>query len=217
MPGPLKSDHQSASYDGEVNASSYSYDKGLLVIPVMGPDGTPPKVIRVHAPVGYRKVQWSYKKRATPPIMPSMSDTPSGDLFLTGDLSLPVPALGGAQNQLDYVAAGEYTYVQNVSGSGARIAEYSAPSSVSQVSAMRKFQTGRHPYFTPSLAAAILAAGGVQQQNQQTLQGWPDMDQGALRKVSANALVGDIDFNKESYSYYDTTISSLFFSDSLIL
>jgi len=218
MPLANKADHQVRGYDLDVNASHYDRDEGLLAIPVMGPAGTPPKVVRVHAAIGYRRVNWAYNKRGAPPIMPSMSNTTdNNDIFLGGDLSLPVPALGGDQNQLDYVATGEYTYVQNVSGSGCRLAQYDPAQGKIGItpSPMGKFQTGHHPYYTPALSAAILAgatpgflaAPGALF----SLPDWPDPTQ------SQSADAQSIDFSKSDYKYYDYTISSLFFSDSLIL
>ena len=295
-------DIQSEMYESGQNSSSYNRDEGLLVLPVMGPVGTPPKRIRVHAPIGYRTVRWAYKKRATPPFIPSMADTPSGDIFLGGDVVMNTPDLGGSQNQLDFSAAGEYSYVQNVDNKGPRIANYnvqlvgggmtnatnaspivittdeahslsgggvvifgvlgntnangtwgvtvidstsfSLSGSVgngdyisggrwnslasNSVSDRGKFQTSRLPYFAPSLNAMILANGGT------TLSAFTPFGTavasvigaaGAIaagwvqpaQAVSANATVNDIKFADPNYKYYDSTISSLFFSNSLIL
>lgn len=50
--------------------SDYIIDEGVLQVPVAGPPGTPCEIIRVHAPMCRRVVQWTAEKRQTPPTVP---------------------------------------------------------------------------------------------------------------------------------------------------
>lgn len=109
-------DLQYHRYQGGSNLfSRYHRDRGLLVIPVMGPAGTPPVVVRVHAPVGYREVDFSYAKSGGPPLMPAAADTQSGDTILTEEHNFPAPT-PDQDGRLLYGVAGHFTYVQPYGG-----------------------------------------------------------------------------------------------------
>lgn len=95
--------------------SSYQRDHGLLVIPVMGPAGTAPVVARVHAPYGTRTTSFNYSKHGSPPLMPSLEDTSSGDVLLAADLSFPAP-ITDQSGTLIYGAEGELMFVQPLGG-----------------------------------------------------------------------------------------------------
>lgn len=97
--------------------SAYVRDEGLLVIPVMGPAGTAPAVVRVHAPYGLRRSQFTSQKVGQPPLFPPQADTTSGDKILTSDLvfTTPVPMPDG---KLLFGVSGEYVYVQPLGGRG---------------------------------------------------------------------------------------------------
>src|SRR4051812_40541949 len=74
---------------GSALESSYERNRGLLVIPVMGPAGTAPVVARVHAPYGVRTVEFAYAKQDAPPLMPAAADTNSGDTILSEGHTFP--------------------------------------------------------------------------------------------------------------------------------
>lgn len=100
---------------GSELVSRYNRDRGLLVIPVMGPAGTPPVVARVHAPVGYREVNFAYAKSGGPPLMPAAADTQSGDTILSEQHEFPAPGVG-QDGRLMFGVRGSFLYVQPYGG-----------------------------------------------------------------------------------------------------
>lgn len=108
-------DLQSVNYRQSKLESTYTRNEGLLVIPVMGPEGTAPAIVRVHAPYGVRAADFSYQKQASPPMFPSIVDTPSGDILLGATLNMPAPITDQQQN-LVYGVRGTYEYVQPLGG-----------------------------------------------------------------------------------------------------
>jgi len=180
------------------------------MLPVMGGSVvTAPKIIRVHSPVGMRCVDFSYRKRGTPPVFPTIGiDTPTridgktGDRFVSGDLSI-VNDIGGAEDSVDWSVAGTYYYAQSdVRGSGSN------------------FQCGRHPYKTVRLDSSVLAAigasGGAAAAFAATaidVKSFTSLPSG-LKASSASS----IDFSDPNYKYADQTeLASAFGSESLII
>ena len=108
-------DLQTARYRKSSIASRYTRDEGILVIPVMGPAGTAPVMVRTHAPYGVREVEFDYIKQGSPPLMPSLTDTNSGDILLKTSVTVPAPATD-QQNNLLYQTVGGYTFVQPLGG-----------------------------------------------------------------------------------------------------
>ncbi len=108
-------DYRVEAYRHDTLQSSYERDEGLLVIPVMGAAGVAPAVVRVHAPIGFRKVNFEYAKDRVPPIFPAQADTDSGDTVLTSTLNFPTPALQ-TNGDLTFGVAGEYVFVQPLGG-----------------------------------------------------------------------------------------------------
>lgn len=104
-------DFQYDNYRKSTLGSSYSRSEGLLVIPVMGPEGTAPVVVRVHASFGVRTVSFDYAKQASPPLFPAIQDSQSNDILLSADLMFPAPITDG-QQQLVFGVRGSYEYVQ---------------------------------------------------------------------------------------------------------
>lgn len=97
--------------------SDYHRSRGLLVIPVMGPAGIPPKVVRVHAPYGTREVHWAGVKEGSPPLMPAAADTNSGDTILSESHRFSAP-VAGMSGELVFNASGVFSYVQPDGGRG---------------------------------------------------------------------------------------------------
>ena len=96
---------------GGGTVSTYNRDRGILVIPVMGPEGTPPVQVRVHAPIAVREVEFEYTKQGGPPVFPAPGDTPSGDTILTESLTFHAP-ITDQSGELVYSVSGAYSYVQ---------------------------------------------------------------------------------------------------------
>lgn len=198
-------DSQIANYRGATNESKYTRDEGLLVMPVMGPEGTPPTVIRMHGGVGFRKVRWDAEKLGAPPLIPAFTDTPN-DTILSSDLYFSVPIVSGSQVQYMYEAHGEYTYVQNVTRTVGS-----------------DFQTGAMPYQTQAMNNFIyISSNGISLLSNfgapptwvappGVIFGFPD----PTGPVSAEGA--DINIANPNYIYLDSTISGVnFFSENLI-
>jgi hypothetical protein len=99
--------------------SSYSTDRGVLVLPIAGPDGTAPCLVKVHAEIGYRTTDVQACKYGAPPVLPSACDTPSGDRLLTSEFSFVIPQISSDQDAYLFRSEGRYTYVQgSLRGSG---------------------------------------------------------------------------------------------------
>lgn len=104
-------DFQVRNYLRSTCQSEFRREEGLLVIPVMGPEGTAPVTVRVHAPIGYRVSEFEYAKKRSPPVFPAQADTASGDKILTSDLVFPAPTADNV-GILRYGVRGRYTFVQ---------------------------------------------------------------------------------------------------------
>jgi hypothetical protein len=105
-----------SDYHGD---SSYSTDRGVLVLPIAGPDGTAPCLVKVHAEIGYRTTDVTAVKTGAPPVLPAACDTPSGDRLLGSEFMFTIPQIGPDQNTNLYRSEGRYTYVQgSLRGSG---------------------------------------------------------------------------------------------------
>ncbi len=162
-------DSQSGLYDQNVQIHTYDRDDGLLVLPVAGPlnaDGSspPPRVIRTHAPYGYRQVNFSSTKRGAAPVLPAMIDTPSGDKFLSAELTIATPTIGGNNAQRDFVAAGSYMFVQGCSSRLNPDGSTTDSPGVRGSTTDDVYQTGVRPYRTDLLWAVLgllSIAGGI--------------------------------------------------------
>ncbi len=114
---PQYRDIRPEAYRAARQSSRYDRDEGLLVIPVMGPAGTAPWVVRVHAPYGVREVEFEYAKDRIPPLYPAQADTASGDVLLTSSLDFPTPT-PRENGDLVFGVAGRYAFVQPDGGRG---------------------------------------------------------------------------------------------------
>lgn len=108
-----ETDAEGQKYVTEETSSDDEYirNEGYLVLPVAGPVGTPPKVVRLHAPFGIRKHHFKVAKEVVPPIMPAIGDTQSGDMFLGAGFSVTA-TMAGSQQAYAFGGSGTYSYVQ---------------------------------------------------------------------------------------------------------
>lgn len=113
-------DPQSSLYGKSTCISEYSRMEGLLAIPVLGPATTGPVIVRVHAPYGFREVNFEYAKEGSPPLMPAPADIKTGysseqetnDYIASSLIELPAPVVSGS-GKLIFGARGTYLYIQN--------------------------------------------------------------------------------------------------------
>ncbi len=132
LPSQTRKDPQFGNYSSYNSDNGYSYNPGVLVIPVAGPDsGESVRIVKIHAKIGLRSVSFDASKSNTPPWFPQIAtDTPSGDVFIGGAVAMPLPKLSSDQGQLIYSVSGAYQYVQA-----------SGPRDSSSI-----FQTGEYPF-----------------------------------------------------------------------
>jgi len=129
-----RKDLQDLAFRESTLVSKYDRSLGKLTIPVMGPAGTAPVVCRVHAPFGMRFVDFAYTKTGTPPVIPSPTDTPTGDTILSSTMAITVGRLtADDQNRMLYDIKGSYVYVQPNGGR----------------SETSQFPLDKHPFYTP--------------------------------------------------------------------
>ncbi len=154
----LAPDGQGPFYEDYRLGNDYSYDAGYLVLPIAGPDVIPDNpdyvpyaLIKVCAATGMRRQRFKALKAETPPLLPAIGDdTPEGDIFLGGSLSLPLPQINSAGTGFYYSGNGSYLYLQPASPRG-----YNAEDT---------FQTGSYPFAIPlldGLAATTLRAATI--------------------------------------------------------
>lgn len=137
--------------DGQANAyfeykqgNQYTYDSGNVVMPVAGPDGTAPQVVKLCAAIGTRTIAANALKVDAPPILPSMGrNTNEGDIFLSGAISLPLPQINSNQTGFNYKGSCEYLFVQPGPPRGYNDGD--------------TFETGRYPFALPIIQAMALA------------------------------------------------------------
>lgn len=242
MPSPQprgRQDAQAGCYEDSQQSSHYSRDLGLLVLPVAGPDGSAPRVIKTHAVVGYRTVDFDYKKRGTPPMFPTMQDTPSGDSILAGDLSFAM-TVGGQQQQYGYAVKGQYGYVQNgplnpydpSNQPDSQSQDFDPPTlPLTDVSYGPRgnysiYETGRMPFIPLYVNGFIYLANG--DPNQDIIQSglftlpWAFATNGSDEASYYPVLPAgkdansDLDLSNPVQTYWDTNIGPTFFSPSLI-
>lgn len=217
MPTPVTGgypDAQSDRYDFYTSTHSYSYESGNLVLPVMGPDGTPPHVVKVHAAFGGRTSVSKSRKRGNPPIFPALGvDTPSGDTFLSGNLAFATMPSGSNASQLDYAVESHNEYVQGVQ-----------PGTMNAVRGEGDvFQTGRIPFETDSLNAAIiigeLIGGNILED--QTPNAPDNIPTGIWLDPLSTGPVGaefsNLNVQNVNRLYYDSAFSAALQSTNLIL
>ncbi len=135
-----KPDGQGGRYYDYKVGNEYEYDSGKVVMPVAGPDGTPPQIVKLYAAIGTRSMPFSALKTDTPPLVPRIAtDTVEGDVFLNGTLSLPLPQINANQTGFNYKASGRYEFVQ--------------PGAPRGYNATDTFQSGTYPFMIPLLSA----------------------------------------------------------------
>ena len=218
MPPPDRSDAQTPNYHHFGSTHHYSRDDGLIAIPLAvnpwkrGPDGkvlrdaqgnpiptaAPTyRLVQLHAPIGHRRTDWVAEKEGAPPMLPAMGDTPSGDIFVGGTVTVDLPAINGNQTALLFRASGSYEYIQGTP----RLARFRDPATdpdsagaAEAANQTNSFQTGNFPFATPLLSALAEVIGSL----------------------IAGATTGVFDFTQLGNLYLKNSIPAESFSDGLI-
>lgn len=99
-----------ASSYGRFNSiSDYSYDAGVLILPVAS-EAALTTTVRTHGGMGTRRVSFNAAKQGNPPVVPSAEDFVGNDRLNTARLlvntATPNPNTGG----YNWTISGEYTY-----------------------------------------------------------------------------------------------------------
>lgn len=118
--------------------SDYCLHEGLLEIPVMGPVGTAPVVVRTHAAYTTRKADFRMVRNKRPPVIPTPGDTLAksssvkGDIYLGGHIKLNSPTKD-SEGYLVYTVSGTYNFVSPVDAREHGKLRFDARSFVSEV------------------------------------------------------------------------------------
>jgi hypothetical protein len=86
-------------------------DEGILVIPVAGPAGTPPKIVRVHGGLEMETVDFNSGKFGAPPTVPSPASLNSNLQFVSGNQAATLPMAQPQQGVHYWTLSGQYLYV----------------------------------------------------------------------------------------------------------
>jgi hypothetical protein len=210
-------DYQSDKYHEYDAVSKFERDEGLIVIPLAKLPSDPPphyRVVRIHAPVGLRTVEVAATKVGTPPVMPGYGPTRSGDTMLSAEIEQKMPMDASGNGSRGYRTAGVYRYVQSLRNSGGYV-DYRARNTATDAFPSIKppfFRTavdalagilaqliGFIPFFGPSIAQALINAGGT------------DVIYDSLRD---NPPVGDV----TNPDYVDLAVDTrpVYFTDNII-
>lgn len=119
----------------------HDIDEGLLLLPVAGPPGTPPKIVRTHAPYMTKRASWVAEKINDKPTLPHWDTSNPNDILVQAHWQpmSPVAGLGF------YVFAcrGTYTYVSAVAPSKDNLVlPMGAPVNVNRSSSDNTFTIG---------------------------------------------------------------------------
>ncbi len=90
---PFDIGHARAPYDEFSQQMSYEFDSGLLVIPVAGPPGTPPKIVRTHSPLGAKTMVFAGQRVGALPKLPDPTPQNANEILLAGHIKPAVPSL----------------------------------------------------------------------------------------------------------------------------
>lgn len=119
--GFMPADTQDGLYQNgfDIN-NAYTFEPGAYMLPIAEDPPTNPEelktwspveIIRVHAPYRLRHVSYKTVKQNNPPVLPTPGDT-GAFKFLSGSVGIGT-ALNQSFTNFDWMAMGEYTYVEN--------------------------------------------------------------------------------------------------------
>jgi hypothetical protein len=103
------------AYDIYSIRTAYRTVSGRLQVPAAGPDPTPARIVRVHAPYTLKVVTWEIQTvcpLGTKPLFPHWNTNDSGELLYYGHIEIQAPVLAPGGNAFIWYGVGEYQYVR---------------------------------------------------------------------------------------------------------
>jgi hypothetical protein len=125
-PDPRKSDDVFSGSYGLGQTHTYVYDDGVLVLPIAAaapvlpslgeppPPMPQPVVVRCHAPMAIRRVDWEARKTGRPPFVPAPPTYSGRDRFLAGGVVVSIPGVLPSRDGWNWQVGGSYLYIQQV-------------------------------------------------------------------------------------------------------
>jgi len=151
--GPISQGHQ------------YETITGLMAVPrAVGA----PKLVRIHAEYGVRRIKWSASRSQRPPNIPKVEDT-QGDRYLGGSVTTELPRYDPIKGGYDFLVSGEYIYLQAVVRETGE-----ARQETNRKPGVDALPTGKYPYFLALQgyqareAISSVTAGGITDNNWMT-------------------------------------------------
>jgi hypothetical protein len=151
-----------AMYDGYSVTRSRASESGVLVIPVAGPKGTPPKIVRVHGGLETETVSFAGERVGAFPAIPAPEIQDPNVLLLDGVQHAKAPMIQ-QQGPHIWTITGAYSYVHKI------IAGLDSPLPVPQMPFDLTLQA--YTNTIPVSAFDQQIVGNAQIQPQQNLQG----------------------------------------------
>lgn len=99
-----------STYTGFDTNSQYSYDPGVMVLPVAS-EASLTVTVRQHGGYGKRSVTFDITKTGNPPVVPSAEDTVGNDKLVSARIDIPTPTPNIPTGGYDWAVRGQYEYV----------------------------------------------------------------------------------------------------------
>ncbi len=118
-PSPFVSPDQNTGidlYTDYLQDPKYELFSGQYLLPVAGPEGTPPEIITLHAPYAKKVVSWSTERVGAPPSLPDWDAGNVADVLQYRSVTPATPVLAPDGNPV-YRVSGLYQYVISVAPS----------------------------------------------------------------------------------------------------
>jgi len=96
-------------YDQYSMQTAYTWNTGILQLPVQGPFGTACKIVQVHAPMGQKIVSWRAMRTGGMPKLPPTKPTNSNEV-LASTVVKPAVTSKMADGNIQVMVEGQYTY-----------------------------------------------------------------------------------------------------------
>jgi hypothetical protein len=113
-PVPDGLDFSGGAYLGAGAVTTYHWNYGLTAQPLAGPIGTPCKIVRLHAPVCFKRVIWVVQRVIDKPALPHPDTLSNGNEVLLDNVLSPTWAGKTPDGSPVFTVSGIYVYVCQV-------------------------------------------------------------------------------------------------------